>query len=120
MGKEGDKKKNKTKRLARGHQEGWMYKLNWYVLELFFICMMLQKVFKTCMHRLRNDNLKGTHSLSKLEYAVLPGHQMALFYVFTMYRHGFNISFTMMFLNLTRDWLCQLFLLVAPPQLDLR
>lgn len=41
--------------------------------------MMLQKVFKMCMHRLRNDNLKSTHSLSKLNYAMLPRHQWPYF-----------------------------------------
>lgn len=90
---------------------------------LFFVVlsyvMMLQRVFKMCIHSLRHSNKRSTHSLPRLKYKMLPGHQLALFYIFITYCHGFNIFFKTMFLRLTGQWLCGLFLLVASLEFDL-
>lgn len=67
--------------------------------------MMLQRVFKMCVHSLRHSNKRSTDSLPRLKYKMLPGHQLALFYIFITYCHGFNI-FKTMFLRFTRQWLC--------------
>lgn len=62
-----------------------------------------------CIYSLRNNNKRSTHVFTtQVKNTMLPGHQMALFYVFTVYYHGFDIFFSKIFLKISGQWLRQL------------